>query len=178
MIAKLLAEAFNVKIGSIRSLSSRSSSMDIHRAVTQLRDNLKHIMDSSGAELAAGGPDEKQACRNFLAAIMMDRCGAKALREMKGAFEGDLASKMQAFYMAVGNGLVNQQLGLGQEMAFKLENEAESHTTHIGTLKVAIDLAADGVPGPGLALFKEELDADEFGGPDIVDDLLDLAERD
>ena len=175
MITQILTEAFNVKVDAIRKLSSRSSSMEIHRAVTQLRDNLKHIMDSTGAELAAGGPDEKQACRNFLAAVMMDRCGARALREMKGAFEGDLPSKMQAFYMAVGNGLLNKDLGLEGEKAFKLEDEATSHTTHIGALKVAIDLAADGVPGPGLAVFKEPVDADEFGGPEIVEDLMDLA---
>jgi hypothetical protein len=177
MIAKLLAEASKAKLDAIRRLSSSSSAMDIHRAVTQLRENLVSAMESSGAEMAMGGPDEKQACRNFLAAMMVGRCGAKALRAMQGAFAGDLASKLQAFYMAIGDGLVNQELGLERELAFKLEDTASSHASHISALKVAIDYAADGDPGPGVDLFKEQFDADEFGGPDIVDDLVELASR-
>ena len=175
MIAKLLAEASNAKLDAIRRLSPKSSAMDIHRAVTQLRDNLVNAMETSGAEMAMGGPDEKQACRNFLAAMMVGRCGANTLRAMQGAFAGDLASKLQAFYVAVGDGLVNEDLDIEQQLAFKLEDTASAHASHISALKVAIDFAADGDPGNGIALYKEPFDADEFGGPDIVDDLVKLA---
>ena len=87
-IGKLVAAATNTPIDAIRKLSSRSSGLAIHRAVTQLRDGLVRTMDASGAEQATGGPEEKQACRNFVAALMMARCGARTVRAMQGAFRG------------------------------------------------------------------------------------------
>ncbi|MBO7688576.1 MAG: hypothetical protein J6V72_19515, partial [Kiritimatiellae bacterium] len=98
-------------------------------------------MDESGAEREAGGPDEKQACRNFVAALMMARCGAQALRDMQGAFGGDTAPKLLSFYMAIGDGKFNE--GLDRPIAIRLEDQGTSHMTHLGTLKDVIDLAAD-----------------------------------
>ena len=98
---RLVLAATDAKIDAIRKLSSRSSGFDVHRSVTQLRDNLVQAMDASGAEEAAGGPDEKQACRNFIAALMMNRCGTAALRAMQGAFGNDTSAKMLAFYSAI-----------------------------------------------------------------------------
>ena len=172
-IGKLVAAAANTPIDAIRKLSSRSSGLAIHRAVTQLRDGLVRSMDASGAEQATGGPEEKQACRNFIAALMMARCGARTVRAMQGAFRGDTAAKMLALYVDIGNG--HQNDGLAIETAMRLEDQATSHMAHIGALKAAIDLAATGQPGAALDPFNGNFDADAINGPDILDDLVNQA---
>ena len=174
-IGKLVAAAANTPIDAIRKLSSRSSGLAIHRAVTQLRDGLVRTMDASGAEQATGGPEEKQACRNFVAALMMARCGARTVRAMQGAFRGDTAAKMLALYADIGNGRQND--GLAIETAMRLEDQAASHMAHIGALKAAIDLAATGQPGAALDPFNGNFDADAIDGPDILDDLVNQAAR-
>ena len=175
MIGRIAAAAANAPVDAIRNLSARSSGPAIHRAVTQLRDGLVAAMDESGAERETGGPDEKQACRNFVAALMMARCGVKALRDMQGAFGGDTASKLLSLYVAIGDGKFNG--GIERQIAIRLEDQGTSHMTHLGTLKDVIDLAADGRPGTGLAPFRGQLDPDEIDGGDIYHDLLDIASR-
>ena len=173
MIGKLVLAATNAKIDSIRKLSSRSSGLDIHRAVTQLRDNLVQGMSTSGAEMAAGGPDEKQACRNFIATLLVNRCGDKARHAMRSAFEGDKPAKMLSVYSAIADGEFNQ--GLDVQVTIRLEDQAASHMTHLAILKDAIDLAIDGRPGAGIAPFNGQLDADTVDGSAILDDLVDMA---
>ena len=175
MIAKLVVAASNAKINAMRKLSVRSSALDIHRAVTEFRDNLVQAMNATGAESAVAGPAEKQACRNFVAAVMMSRCGANALRAMQGAFAGELPAKMLALYNDVLDGHQNE--GLEHEVAIQFENQGGSHMTHIIALKDAINLAVDGEPGNGIDPYKGSFNADEFGGGNILDDLVGLASR-
>lgn len=74
MISKLFAEVANVKVDAIRRLSSKSSAIEIHRAVTQIRDNIMKAMEFSGAVMACGAisgaesgreifNNEKEKCR-------------------------------------------------------------------------------------------------------------------
>ncbi|MCR4576190.1 MAG: hypothetical protein K5787_20730, partial [Lentisphaeria bacterium] len=174
-IGKLIRAASNTKIDAIRKLSSRSSGPDIHRAVTQFRDNLVQAMAASGAEEATVGADEKQPCRNFIAAILMNRCGDRTLHAMRGAFEGETAGKLLVLYGAIANGDFNQ--GLDQETAVRLEDESGSHMSHLAALKDAIDLAVGGHVGMGLVPFSQNLNADEIGGPDIFNDLVAIVSR-
>ena len=174
-IGKLIRAASNTKIDAIRKLSSRSSGPDIHRAVTQFRDNIVEAMNASGAEEATVGADEKQPCRNFIAAIMMNHCGDRTLHAMRGAFEGETAGKLLVLYGAIANGDFNQ--GLEQETAVRLEDESGSHMSHLAALKDAIDLAVGGHVGMGLVPFSQNLNADEIGGPDIFNDLVAIASR-
>ncbi len=174
-IGQLVAAAANAKIDAINKLSPRSSGFDIHRAVNQLRDNLVAAMAASGAEDATEGPNEKQACRNFLAALLMDRCGGRTLRTMQGAFNDDKAAKLLAFYVAVSDGRLKGEVE--QQIALRVEDQGTSHMTYIGILKDAIDLAATNQLGAGLDPFDGQLNADEIDGPDIFDDLVDIASR-
>ena len=174
MIGRLVLAAANAKIDAIRKLSPRSPGYDIHRAVTQLRDNLVSAMNTSGAEREAGGPDEKGACRNFLAALMMNRCGASALRNMQGAFGGETATKLMALYLSISNGEQNVE-DLSHQARIELENQGGSHMTHLGILKDAIDMAVDGQRGASIDPYPDDFDADAIGGSDILGDLADLA---
>jgi hypothetical protein len=105
----------------------------------------------------------------------MDRCGAKALRAMQVAFGGDTAGKMLALYGAIAKGDFNE--GLDHETAVHLEDQAGSHMTYLAVLKDAIDVAVGGHVGMGLVPFGQDLNADEIGGPAILDDLVDIASR-
>ncbi len=175
MIGKLVVAAANAKIDAIRKLGPRSTGADIHRAVTQLRDNLVSAMNTSGAEQEAGGPDEKGACRNFLAALMMNRCGS-ALRNMQGAFGGETASKLMALYLSISNGEQNDE-DLSHQARIELENQGGSHMTHLGILKDAIDMAVDGQRGASIDPYRDDFDANTIDGPQILDHLINLATR-
>ena len=173
MIARLVSAAANAPVDALRKLSSRSSASAIHRAVTQLRDGLVRAMETSGAEQAATGPEEKQACRNFVAALVLKRCGGKTLRTMRGAFGGDTASKLLSLYSDIENGRRNQ--GIDRQTAMRIEDQASSHLAHLGVLKVALDLAVTGHPGAALDPFPGQLDPAGIDGDAIFDDLERLA---
>ena len=78
-------------------------------------------------------------------------------------------------YGAIANGDFNQDLD--HETAVRLEDQAGSHMAHLAALKDAIDLADDGHAGMGLVPFAKDLNADEIGGPAILDDLVAIASR-
>ena len=174
-IAKLVAEAANAKITAARKLSPRASGIEIHRAITEFRDNLMNIMTSSGAEMAAGGAPEKQACRNFISTLIMGRFDANKLRTMQGAFGGDVPGKMVALYSEISRGHMRQ--GLDHKVAVEFEDQADSHMMNIANLKGAIDVALDGRFGEDIVPFDGEFDADEIRAGEIIDDLVNLASR-
>ncbi len=130
-------------------------------------------MMASGAEEATDGPNEKQSCRNFFAEAMMGRCGANTLRAMQGAFRGDTASQMLALYADIGDGHQNE--GVALETIMRFEDQGTSHMTHLGVLKDTIDLAVDGRPGTGIVPFNGPFDADAIDGPEILNDLVNIA---
>ena len=176
MIAKLVLEASKAKIDAIRKLSPHSSALEIHRAITQFSDNIVKVMVASGAEEKTDGANEKQACRNFIAAVMIDRCGGdKALRAMQGAFAGDKPAKMLALYESVVNSQQNE--GVEERLIVPFENLAAKHMMNIANLKGAIDVALDGDFGEDIVSFNGEFSADEINATEILDDLLNLAAR-
>ena len=176
MIAKLVLEASNTQIDAIRKLSPHSSALEIHRAITQFSDNIVKVMVASGAEAKTDGANEKQACRNFIAAVMIGRCGGdKALRAMQGAFAGDTPAKMLVLYDSVVRSQQNEDVE--ERLIIPFENLAAKHMMNIANLKGAIDVALDGDFGSDIASFNGEFSADEINGNEILDDLLNLAAR-
>ena len=176
IIAKLVLEASNTKIDAIRKLSPRSSALEIHHAISQFSENIVTAMNLSEAEAKTDGANEKQACRNFIAAVMIDRCGgANALRAMQGAFAGDKPGKMLSLYESVVNSQQNE--GVEQRLVIPFENLASNHMMNIANLKGAIDVALDGDFGEDIAPFNGEFNADEINADEILDDLLNLASR-
>ena len=169
----LVMEATNAKITAARRLSPRASGIEIHRAITEFRDNLMNIMTSSGAEMEADGAPEKQACRNFISTLIMARFNANALRTMQGAFGGDVPGKMVALYSEISRGRMNQDLD--REVAARFEDQADSHMMNIANLKGAIDVALDGKFGEDIVPFAGEFDVDEISADEIIDDLLNRA---
>ena len=176
MIAKLVLEASNAKIDAIRKLSPRSSALEIHHAISQFSENIVTAMNLSEAEAKTDGANEKQACRNFIAGVMMGRCGgAKSLRAMQGAFAGDTPAKMLSLYESVVNSQQNE--GVEQRLVVPFENLASKHMMNIANLKGAIDVALDGDFGADIVPFDGEFAADEINAAEILDDLLDIAAR-
>ena len=176
MIAKLVLEASNAKIDAIRRLSPNSSALEIHHAISQFSENIVTAMNLSEAEAKTDGANEKQACRNFIAAVMIDRCGgANALRAMQGAFAGDKPGKMLSLYESVVNSQQNE--GVEQRLVIPFENLASNHMMNIANLKGAIDVALDGDFGEDIVPFNGEFNADEINADEILDDLLNLASR-
>ena len=176
MIAKLVLEASNAKIDAIRKLSPRSSALEIHHAISQFSENIVTAMNLSEAEAKTDGANEKQACRNFIAAVMIGRCGgANALRAMQGAFAGDKPGKMLSLYESVVNSQQNE--GVEQRLVIPFENLASNHMMNIANLKGAIDVALDGDFGEDIVPFNGEFNADEINADEILDDLLNLASR-
>ena len=171
MIAKLVLEASNAKIDAIRKLSPRSSALEIHHAISQFSENIVTAMNLSEAEAKTDGANEKQACRNFIAGVMIGRCGgANALRVLQGAFAGDKPGKMLSLYESVVNSQQNE--GVEQRLVIPFENLASNHMMNIANLKGAIDVALDGDFGEDIVPFNGEFNADEINAAEILDDLL------
>ena len=81
---------------------------------------------------------------------------------------------MVALYSEISRSRMNE--GLDHKVAAEFENQADSHMMNLVNLKGGIDLAVDGKFGADIVPHTGELDIEEFGGPEIVEDLLSLAE--
>jgi hypothetical protein len=132
-------------------------------------------MNASGAETETAGAPEKQACRNFIAAIMASRCGANTLRAMQGAFVGDKPAKILALYESIVDS--KQSEGIEARLIVPFENLAANHMMNVPNLKGAIDVALNGELGEDIVPFDGEFNGDEINAAEILDDLLNRAEQ-
>lgn len=80
---------------------------------------------------------------------------------------------MLALYADIGDGHQNE--GVALETIMRFEDQGTSHMTHLGVLKDTIDLAVDGRPGTGIVPFNGSFDADAIDGPEILNDLVNIA---
>ena len=173
-VAELDVEGVRVELLDDHHSHNLFACAEIHHAISQFSENIVTAMGLSEAEAKTDGANEKQACRNFIAAVMMGRCGgAKTLRAMQGAFAGDTPAKMLVLYESIVNSKQNE--GVEQRLIVPFENLAANHMMNIANLKGAIDVALDGDFGADIVPFDGEFDADEISAEEIINDLLNHA---
>lgn len=98
----LVEASRRARIGATKGLSASSSGKAVHRAVCEFSDGVKAIMDAVAAEDRFAGAEEKRAARNFAAALILHRFGAREARNVVEAMGTVQAGTLNALYAQVG----------------------------------------------------------------------------
>ena len=179
MIAKLVQTANDAPLKAFGKLSGGSSVMDIHKAVMQMHKTIKTAMISSGAE-KLDGADEKMGARDFVAAALLSRCGKGGLANIRKALDSQNASALNEYYSfsdAGRNGLVENP---SDDLKEGIKVVGRIGLTYLEKLDNAVnDNLRELNPGAHeesrVKKFEGEFDIDDFGGDELVDDTVSIA---
>ena len=179
MIAKLVQTANDAPLKAFGKLSGGSSVMDIHKAVMQMHKTIKTAMSSSGAE-KLDGADEKMGARDFVAAALLSRCGKGGLANIRKALDSQNASALNEYYSfsdAGRNGLVENP---SDDLKEGIKVVGRIGLTYLEKLDNAVnDNLRELNPGAHeesrVKKFEGEFDIDDFGGDELVDDTVSIA---
>lgn len=86
ILAGLVRAANRAPLNLLRRLDEGSTGLDIHKTLRQFYDTILAAMESTGAgKKYAAEPDAKTALRAFAGTIILSRCSADALRNIRDA---------------------------------------------------------------------------------------------
>lgn len=92
-------------IGKLKSLTPRTSGINLHKAVAQALGNVDKAMDASGAELAFVADTIMQArLRKFCIAVQLARCSDAEARRVTALFDTEKAAQLASIYGDMING--------------------------------------------------------------------------
>ena len=92
-------------VGKLKSLSTRSSGTNLHKAVAQTLKNVDKAMFASGAELAfVGDSIVRSNMRKFCIAVQLARCSDAETRRIVALFDSDKAAQLADTYGRMING--------------------------------------------------------------------------
>lgn len=172
VLANMVRAVKNANIGDIKKLSTSAQGLVIHRAVEQFTRLQAELSVASGAEEAFQGGDEHDAARNFIANLLIARCGQSNVAKMQRALNGDAAKKMIFVYNAIGRGSFDKtgfSAGVLEHLGI-LSSRANNMLIH---LKLAVDNYM-GVPDDQFEYPEEyegDFDTAGFGTWKILGDL-------
>lgn len=123
LIGCMVAMVKKANIGAIKSISSSSSGIALHKATLQIAEITDKAMNESGADTKLIGADEKVSARNLAAALVIARCNDSTKRRIASAFSSENAKTLRSFYIDVSNRIFDTK-----GMSFGLAD----HTSKVG----------------------------------------------
>lgn len=165
-------------IGHIKHLAASSHGIAIHKAVEQFTRLQVELAVSSGAEASLEGADEKVSARNFIASLLIAKCGNSTVAKIQRALNGDEAKKLMFVYDVIENlrfDKASYSKGLLQHIS-TMGARAKSMLTQF---KMAVDTQM-GVPDNEMMpvdAFEGQFDVADFGGGEILEDLEESAKQ-
>ena len=179
MIAKLVQTANDTPLKAFGKLSGGSSVMDIHKAVMQMHKTIKTAMISSGAE-KLDGADEKMGARDFVATVLLSRCGKGGLANIRRALDSQNASALNEYYSLSDDGRNGLVENPSEDLKEGIKVVGRIGLTYLEKINNAVnDNLQELNPGAHeesrVKTFEGEFDIDDFGGDELVDDTVSIA---
>ena len=179
MIAKLVQTANDAPLKVFGKLSGGSSVMDIHKAVMQMHKTIKTAMISSGAE-KLDGADEKMGARDFVATVLLSRCGKGGLANIRRALDSQNASALNEYYSLSDDGRNGLVENPSEDLKEGIKVVGRIGLTYLEKINNAVnDNLQELNPGAHeesrVKTFEGEFDIDDFGGDELVDDTVSIA---
>jgi hypothetical protein len=174
MIGGIVNSVSGLKVDAMKHLSPSSSCSAIHKAIVQFDANIEEAMTSSGAARALEGGDELEPARNFVADLMLSKCGSSAVAKMQQAFNTDKMKKLVTFYGDVHVGVTNQPPNASYNQICALHDQASIYRKMLQAFKYAVDLKC-GVPNnqkSEVPDYPGRFDYSEVDGNQIQDEIF------
>lgn len=173
LIGKIVGATSGLKVDLMKKLTPDASGLQLHKAIGQFRTNLQRAMISSGAEKALEGGDELEPCRNFVANLLLAKCGEASIAKMRQAFGTEKMTKLYALYNSISMGLFNMKdYSAGYNSMTK--DQAGVCAKFMNALKFALDLR-NGVTAKDfkdLEEFNGKFDPKDIDGAQVLDRVL------
>ncbi len=173
VLANIVRAVKNADVGDIKKLSGSSRGLAIHKAVEQFTRLQVELAVSSGAEAALDGADEKVAARDFIADLLVAKCGASNVAKMQAALSGDNAKKTAFLYDAFETGRFDKA-----DFPKGLLEHVSAMSARASNMLIQLKLSVDTYMGvsdderKGVGIFKGKFDTAEFGASKIFSDLV------
>lgn len=133
-IRAIVSLTMKQSIGKLKSLTTRTSGIDLHKAVMQTLVNVNKAMAASGADLAFDGDAQAQSrLRKFCIAVQLACCSDAAARRIKELFDTDKAALVSRIYGDIGEGHYEKG-GLDDGMKKHMEQQSEAFSECIGSI--------------------------------------------
>ena len=179
VIGRIVGGVASVKIDCMKKLDASSTGLSMHKAVVQFHAGVQKAMISSGAEKVLEGGDELEPARNFVAILMLGRCGDPVVAKMQQALESEKAAKLSALYGTIAVGSFNADPGTTPGHISATKDQADVCSKFLNALKLAVDIKR-GVPASQSARVREfagHFDYGEISGGDILRQILNAAKE-
>jgi len=177
VIGKIVSCASKVKIGDIKKMSPTSTAYAMHKAIVQFQSDVNQVMVTSEAERSLAGADELEPCRNFVADLIMAKCGIAAAQKIQATFATEKIAKLKKLYylFSQGNFDTGQPISKGLELATR--TQADMYIKFLDALKFSADVhcGVDPKDTKAAAEFKERFDFNEVQPDKVLGQIIDSA---
>lgn len=177
VIGNIVRAVKDVDVSVITKLSKSSSAMEFDAAVKQFREGIQKAMVGSGAEKTLTDGDELEPCRDFVAALIVGKCGSSGLSKLSRALNSETPSKLMSFYNVIQDGDFDKDnLTIGHIEAAKVD--ATARVKFLNALKFAVDIAcgAELSQAGAVPAFDGDLDYGKMNAGVMLKDILDAGE--
>ena len=178
IIASVIHSVGAASIGNIKKLSGSSSGVAIHKAVEQFTRLQEDIAVSSGAEASLEGSDEKVSMRDFIAHLVVAKCGHSAAAKIQSAINSENAQKLVHIYSGFYSGNY-PKTGISRGIQAHISSMASRASSMLNQLKLCVDvlMGMDEKKFACVKEFSEKFDTGDFGAGEIFEDLKAAAKR-
>ena len=178
VIASIIHSANAANISNIKKLSGSSSGEAIHKAVESFTRLQEDLAVSSGAEEAFEGADEKVTLRDFIAQLVVARCGRSATAKIQAALSGENAQKLAFLYNAFENGNY-PKADISKGLQSHISIMASRASSMLNQLKLCVDslMGIDESEFQYVEAFKTKFDTGDFGAGEVFKDLKAAAKK-
>ena len=138
LFAAMIRLSRSAAVGSVAKITTRSSALDLHKAVAQFEKAVHAVSVESKAD-ALDGADEKDVCRDFIAGLVLDKCGTAACRNIQAALSAPSASKLLAIYNDISMGEFDKSAAKGG-LRYHVQGQGGTHAKVLSMMHMAINL--------------------------------------
>lgn len=177
-ITSIIRSVNAANISDIKKLSGSSSGVAIHKAVEQFTRLQEDIALSSGAEEAFDGVEEKVSLRDFIAQLVVAKCGRSAAAKIQSALSGENAQKLAFIYSAFAGGSY-PKAGISPGLQDHIGNMAARAKSMLNRLLLSVDalMGIGASDSEGVEPFTGQFHTGDFGAGKILEDLKAAAKK-
>ena len=179
ILAGLVQAANRAPLNLLRSLDADSTGVDLHKAVRQLCDTILAALASTGAaKKVAGSPEIKTAVREFMAMIILSRCSAAALGNIRDALNDPATSHLDEYYTRCADGRLSPSGDVSRETKAGVRSAGELAGNYLSLLAYCVqknlERVAPGSTPVEIGAYDGNPDIEGLGGNQLVAETISM----
>ena len=180
IVAGLVRAANRAPLNRLRRLDDASTGVEIHQALRQFYDALVAAMDATGAaKKFADAPEMKTAVREFAAMIILSRCGASALGNIRDALNDPATSHLAAYFTQCADGTMTLPGNVSRETKAGVREAGQIAGNYLNLLAFCVqknlERVAPGAQPVEIGACNGKPDIEGLGGNALIAETVSMA---